>query len=510
MRMRTIGLCICAAMMLFQLTVSPAMAESNLVVGVDSSPVTMDPIASLTDANMGVMANIFDTLLTRDANGELQPGLALRYEHPDMNTWKFYLREGVKYTNGNDFTAQDVKFTYERMKNPKCCSEFMDMGKNIKSVEIIDDYTVVITTVNPTPWFDQELEIAFMMDKESTENRDPGEIGLKPIGTGAYKFVEWVKGSHLKLTANEDHWRGAPSIKNVEIKPITEASTRFAALASGSVDLISGVPIELYERLKKNPKLDIFSRPARRVIFFQLTNKPDTPMSDLRVRKAMYMAINQQEIIEKIMRHQAAPAAQICDSAMVGFNPDIERLPYDPEKAKALLEEAGYGDGFDITLAGPNDRYVQDEKICEAVAKYLAKIGINCKLDIKPKAVFFQEAVEAKHDFFMLGWLANSYDFGNNYAYLMHTYNPDTGMGTWNGVRYSDPELDKMYAETAKMTDLEKRNQALMELNQAVMENVVAIPLHYGLNTYGAQKAKGLVFTPRPDRWLIFRDMALE
>ncbi len=499
-----------AALAALLASAGPAAASSSLIAGVDSSPVTMDPGGSLADANFSVMANFFDTLLARDTDGKLGPALALRYEHPDINTWKFYLRQGVKFQNGNDFNAADVKYTFERLKDPKCCSEFMDTGKNIAAVDILDDYTVVIKTVHPRPWFDQELDIMFMMDKESTETRDPGEVGLKPMGTGAYKFVEWVKGSYLKMTANENHWRGAPAIKNVEIRPINEASTRFAALASGAVDLISGVPVEVYDKLVKNPKLDILSRPARRVIFLQLTNKPGTPTSDLRVRQAMYMAINEDEIVKKIMRGQATAATQICDSAMVGYNPDIKRLPYDPEGAKKLLKEAGYEKGFAITLAGPNDRYVQDEKICEAVAKYLAKVGIKCKLDVKPKAVFFQEVVEAKHDFFLLGWLANSYDFGSNFDYLMHTFDKATGLGTWNGARYSNPELDKMYAPSGKMVDLNERLNLLEELNKACADNVVALPLHYGLNTYGVQKAKKLVFKPRPDRWLVYREMSLK
>lgn len=510
MKKQIIGLMVISlALVMFGLT-GTAAADDTLIVGVDSSPLSMDPNAALSDANFSVMTNMFDALTARAGDGTIEPALALRYEHPDIYTWVFYLRKGVKFHNGNDFNAADVKYTFERMKDAQCCSEFMDIGNNIAAIEIIDDYTVSMKLVTPIPWFVQEMDSCFIVDKESTESRDSGEMGLKPIGTGAYKFVEWIKGSYLKLEANEDHWRGAPSIKKVEIKPITEASTRFAALASGAVDMISGVPIEVYDKLVKNPKLEILSLPARRVIFFQLTNKPGTPMADLRVRQAMYMAINQEEIIEKIMRGQAKAATQLCDAAMVGHNPDIKRLPYDPEKAKALLKEAGYENGFEITLAGPNDRYVQDEKICEAVAKYLAKVGIKCTLDVKPKAVFFQECIENKHDFLMLGWLANAFDYGSNYNYLLHTFIKDSGHGSWNAARYSNPELDEMFAKTDQIVDPAERAKALQELNKAAMDNVAAIPVHFGLNTYGLKKSKGLSFEPRYDRWLVYRTMSLK
>jgi peptide/nickel transport system substrate-binding protein len=162
-----------------------AKGASSIVVGVDSAPITMDPNSSNADPNFSVMANFFDGLLQRHGDGKLYPALAERYEHSDLLTWKFYLRKGVKFHNGNTFTAADVKFTFERLKDPKCCSEFMDIGNTIASADIIDDYTIVIKTVEPDPSFDQNLDYIFMMDKESTESRDQGKVGIEPIGTGA-------------------------------------------------------------------------------------------------------------------------------------------------------------------------------------------------------------------------------------------------------------------------------------------------------------------------------------
>jgi peptide/nickel transport system substrate-binding protein len=486
-----------------------AKGASSIVVGVDSAPITMDPGGSNADPNFSVMANFFDGLLQRHGDGKLYPALAERYEHPDILTWKFYLRKGVKFQNGNTFTAADVKFTFERLKDPKCCSEFMDLGKQVASVDIIDDYTLVLKTVTPDPSFDQNLDYIFMMDKESTESRDQGKVGIEPIGTGAYKLVEWVKGSYVKMTANKDYWGGAPPIQNVDLRPVTESSTRYAALVSGEVEMISGVPVELYGKLANNPKFDIVSRPGRRPIFLALGNKPGAPWADIRVRKAMYMAINEEEIVAKVMRGQATPATQLADSAMVGYANDIKRIPYDPVQAKKLLKEAGYADGFTITLAGPNDRYVQDEKICEAVAKYLAKVGINCKLDVKPKAVFFPEIIAGdKYDFFLLGWLANTYDYRQNYTFLFYTRGQEKGYGSWNGTSYSDLELDKLFDATDDMVDKKERRAALEDVNRKVTEKISVIPLHLSLNTYAVQKAAGINFTPRPDRWLVLKDIS--
>jgi peptide/nickel transport system substrate-binding protein len=486
-----------------------AMAQESIVVAIDVPPAMMNPHGDDSDANLQYMANFFDGLLQRKGpQGTLVPALAERWEHPDLLTWKFYLRKGITFHNGNSFTAADVKFSFERLSNPEV-SEFINTGKSIDAIEVIDDYTVVIKTKEPIPWFANNMHQVFIMDKESTEARDPGDVMVKPIGTGAYKLEEWVKGSYVHLVANENYWEGAPPIKKVDVRPITESSTRFAALVSGQAELMSGVPVELYEKIVKNPKLEVVNRPARRSIFLALGNKVTSPMADVRVRKAMYMAINENEIIEKVMRGHAAPAAQIPDPPTIGYNAELKRLPYDLAMAKKLLKDAGYPKGFEVTLTGPNDRYVQDEQICEAVAKYLAKVGIKVKLDVKPKSIFFPEVARGELDFYLIGWFDGTFDMGRTYFKLAHSRDEKRGLGELNGTAYSDPEIDKLLESTASMVSPEERKRSLQRLNKmAMVDKILWIPLHYQEDLYAIMKGRGIKFSPRPDRWLVYKEIS--
>ena len=249
----------------FGMTGGVMAAGDSLVAAVDTPPRTMNPHGSDADSNLSVMANFFEGLLQLQ-DGVFKPALAESYEHPDLLTWTFKLREGVKFHNGNPFNAEDVKFSFERLNDPEV-SEFTNTGKSIASIETPDEATVIIKTKEPIPWFANNLHQIFIMDKESTESREVGEAGQNPIGTGPYKLEEWVKGSYLKMTANENYWEGAPSIKKIEIRPITESSTRFAALVSGQADIVTGVPVELFDKVAANPKLEVINRPARRAIF---------------------------------------------------------------------------------------------------------------------------------------------------------------------------------------------------------------------------------------------------
>jgi len=484
-----------------------AMAKTDLVVVTDAPPKAMNPHAYSSDANLSYMSNFFDGLLQRPApDGKLSPALAVKWERLDAVTWKFELRKGVKFHNGNDFTAADVKFTFERMKDPQY-SKLLNIANSIASIETPDDYTVIFKNVKPVPWFAETMHQNFIVDMESSKGRDDGDYNTKPIGTGAYKLVEWVKGSYVRMAANPDYWEGAPKYKTVDIRPITEEATRFAALAGKQADIVNGVPVSLIERIEKMAHVELISRPARRAIYMGMSNKPGTPFADVRVRKAIAHAINEDEIIDKIMRGQATATAQVPDVPTVGYLPGLKRLPYDPAMSKKLLAEAGYANGFDITVAGPNDRYVNDEKICEAVAKYLAKVGLKVKLDVKPKSIFFDELTDYKHSFYLIGWFDGSYDLGRSAEKLLHTPDKDKGMGTYNGGAYSDPEIDQMIIASSSIIDRAEREKALQAINKKSVDDVVWIPLHYQQDIYAVVKASGVQFTPRPDQWIVAKEI---
>lgn len=314
----------------FSLISRVVSAQDSIVVGVDAPPRTMDPYGSDADSNLSVMSNLFDGLLQRNTAGELLPALATSWERVDDFTWRFTLREGVKFHNGNDFTWEDVKFSMERLGNPGV-SEFLAFGGNIVSVETVDGdpWTIDITTEVATPFFAENLHQIFIMDKESTEARNQGEIGTEPIGTGAYKLDEWVRGSYLRMSANPDYWEGKPSIENAEYRPISEASTRLASISGGTLDILQGVPVTFIDQVRNNENIELVTRPGRRSIFLPMTNDEGSPLADIKVRQAIYMAIDIEEIIEKVMNGQASPAAQIPDPPTLGYSEEIERLPYD-------------------------------------------------------------------------------------------------------------------------------------------------------------------------------------
>lgn len=487
--------------------------SKEITVAQESTMDGLDPYLDMNTNTNSILNNIYGTLTARTAAGKLVPGLATSWERLDQTTWKFHLREGVKFSNGNPFTAEDVKFSFKRMAEFQK-SEWQFMGKSVNSVEKIDDYTVEITTNEPFPTFAGTISFGFIMDKEWTQAHDSSYIATHAMGTGPYRVIDWVMGDQITLEINENYWGERPSIENVTIKPITETSTRLAALETGSVDLITNVPFQNIEKIKADPKLKLISEPGRRVIFLGMNQREGFPTSNPKVREAMYTAINEQEIIDRIMQGYATSANQLTNPPDVGYNSNIKRPTPNIEKAKELLEEAGYPNGFDITLDVPNDRYVKDEQIGQAVVSYLQKAGINAKLETRTKSIHFDLITASaaaptgpKTDFFMMGWRDTTFDAARIHNMHVRTVDPEKGHGTWNGGRHSNPKLDELLSEAAKEVDPEKRAEILEEVNKECMENVAIIPLHIQYDIYGSSEE--VQFTPRGDRWILFKDISL-
>jgi len=485
-----------------------AVNAKTLTVGVASDAGSMDPYAHNETATNSILSNIFDALIAFDKDIKTHPALAVSWTNPEPTVWLMKLREDVKFHNGSAFNADDVIFSFDRVKNWDK-SGFKGKVSMIDSVTKIDDYTVKIVTLKPYPILLRKLTYISILDKETLEGKSDQWIGLNPVGTGPYKITSWSKGDHLKLDANLDYWQGLGVYDKVVFKPLSNNATRVAAMLSNAVDIIDRVPVVDVNRIKNNDKLNFFVQPGLRLIYLQMDQDRDkspyikshdgkNPLKDVRVRRALYYGINEDAIVKFIMKGFAKPAAQLSPEAVFGYDPSIKRVEYNPEKAKALLAEAGYPDGFEIVLDSPNNRYINDSQIAQAVASSLAKIGIKVKVNATPKSTFFKETGKLNTSFFLIGWASSDGDASSILDGVVHTHDADKGYGRYNRGRFSSPKADKLLEESAGIMDPKARLKVLQEAQRiALVDEQCFIPLHYQVDIYASNKK--VKFEPRTD-----------
>ncbi len=476
-------------------------AKDTLVVSQNTAASTMHPLALAMTPEQSIACNIYDGLVDRDHDGKLVPSLATDWKR-EGKVWRFNLRKGVKWHNGDTFNADDVMYTFKLSETP--INRYKFINEKIAAVRKIDDYTVEIETKQPWALLADALYQTIVIMPKSFSDKSEAYIAENPMGTGPYKFVEWVRGSHLNLAAFEGHWRGAPPIKKISFKPINNDATRLAGLMSGAIDLTTEVPIQNIAMVKANKNLTVITRPSALSIFFLVrTNKPELPTAKRDVRLAMMHAINMDEIAKTILSGQSQAATQLPTPFFRGFNPDIKRPEYNLEKAKKLLSGAGYPNGFEITLYSTQDRYIMDKELCLAVTQQLSKAGIKVNLVTQPHAVHFKEIRQQKYDFMIMGWNETTFDTSRFLGEFLKTN------GVWNGGGVSDPKLDAMLDEADTIEDQNQRAAKLREINAYSMDQVLALPLHYPMDIYGVSKrVKG--FVPNVKKVLTLRELSLE
>lgn len=489
--------------------------EKEITIALASDSLSMDPHDYDETVTNAINLHIFDTLISYDHKLQSTPGLAESWEiKEDGLTWVFKLREGVKFHNGNDFTADDVIYSYDRAKNNEISSNKSYVA-NIESMNKVDDYTLELVTPFPYSLLLSDLKNVMIIDKEYTESMTDEEIALNPIGTGRYKFVEHVKEDHLDLVLNEDYWGEKPSIEKVRFRPITNEATRTATMLSGEVDFTVDIAVRDVDRLKSNSDIDVLEQPSLRIIYLNLdgwrddspTVEKPNPLKDIRVRKAIYHAIDEDTIVKNVMNGQAYPAASYIPDVFLGYNPDIKRLKYDPEKAKELLAEAGYPDGFTITLDAPNNRYVNDEQIAQSVASYLQKVGIKLELNLMPKSLFFKHITtrEDKTSFCMTGWADSGGEGAILLKDLLYTYGEKDGYGGVNRGYYNNPKVNELIDKAYQTADKEERAKIVSEAANIAADDVAYIPLHFQKDLFA--KKKNISYTPRPNKYIFTWDM---
>lgn len=488
---------------------------AELIIGARAEP-AIDPHFLYAATNVGYSRHVFGRLVDRDDNSRLIPDLAVSWKTVDDNSWEFKLRKGVKFHDGSDFTAQDVAFSIERIPNvPNNPGTYVGNIRGITDVKIIDSYTVIIKTEKPNPILPVKLGNVAIVSKKAVQGKTTADFnsGDCAIGTGPYTFVEYVPGDRYVLKRNENYWGEKPSYENVTFKIITNSAARVAALLGGDVDLIDYVPPSEVAQLKKK-KVKIAMRPSDRTIFLicdTTSDKPafvtdkdgqplnENPLKDRRVRRALSKALSRDAIASRVMEGLADPIGQTIPKGWYSHNPDIKVEKYDPQGAKELLAAAGYPEGFGLTIHGPNDRYVNDAKVVQAIAQMLSHVGLAMKVDTMPKSIYFKKFTPPEREFnlSLLGWGSSaSGDSSHMLQSVVHSTNKAQKMGSWN-PGYANPELDKTIESAVKIMDTKERDKALQETMALAMQDYGIIPL-YTQVTVNAMK-ENVTYTPRAD-----------
>lgn len=479
---------------------SVANAQKVITVAYGAEPGNLLPHASGGEAS--VRANMFDSLVRRDPRTlELVGGLAHTWEaSEDGLRWTLHLREGVTFHNGEPFTAEDVKWTYDNRvlgENSVVKTQF----KPIAELNVVDDYTIEIVTNIVFPLLPNYLASSFfVMPSDYFEEVGEEGFGQQPVGTGPFKFVEWAKNERIVMEANPSYFLGRPKIDRAIWRVIPETSTRLAELMSGGADIVMQVPPEHVPILEANPNTRVELRDSVRVVYFGIRTDRE-PLDDVRVRRALNLAINQDELVDAVLEGQAYQTSGPLAPMVFGYTPDVEGHGYDPDEARRLLAEAGYPDGFTITLEAPVGRYLKDKEVAEWVAGELAKIGVEANLRIFEWGQYLEKyRGHTFGDIYMLGWGGTAYDADFVFSNLFHSDNFRS--------YYSNPEVDRLIEEARATVDPDERLRYYRDLSQMVVDDAAWI------NLFGQKDAWGLServnWSPGQTEYLWLHDVDLK
>jgi peptide/nickel transport system substrate-binding protein len=523
MRLPPLGLATAAALAATTALTALAPAEARTLRWARSGDaLTLDPHAQNEGPTAALNHHIYETLAARDQAGKLVPGLATSWRilPTDATTWEFKLRPNVKFHDGASFDAEDVVFSLNRALQPT--SDYKGLITSVESVSKVDDLTVHVKTKGPNPLLVNNLTNMFMMDKGWTEknnavkvqdfkNKEENFAVRNANGTGPFILVSREPDIKTVMRRNESYWgKGADvplEISEIVYTPIKADATRVAALLSGEVDFVQDVPVQDIERLKTTPNTRVNVGPENRTIFFGMdvgskdlkgdNVEGKNPFADKRVRQAMNMAINRAAIQRVVMRGQSVPTGVIMPPFVNGWTAELDKAPTpDANRAKAMLAEAGYGQGFQTTLHCPNDRYVNDEGICQAVVGMLGQIGLRANLVSQSKTLHFPliQRNPPEAEFYLVGWGVPTFDSEYIFSFLYHTR--DAKFGSWNALRYSNAELDRQIEALSSEPDATKRNASIAAIWKTLQDETLYLPIHHQALAYAMKNAVDVPVDP--------------
>lgn len=506
------------------LTPMVALAD-DLVIATKSGPASMDPHFTATSANAEATKHIFDTLLRSGNNLEIKPGLALSWTVVDDATWEFKLRDGVKFHDGSDFTAEDVKFSIERIPNVTGPNPSTIFVRRVKSVEVVDKLTVRIKTEGAAPTLPNDFVRLFIVSHKAAAAYSTKETaaegfnsGKATIGTGPYKFVSWAPTQDMVIEKFDGYWDGAQPWDKVTRKEIPNDAARVAQLKAGQVDLVSKVPATDLANLEADSNIQVIKDESVYIPYLEFDFRESSPMVwdnagkkldknpflDPRVREAFDLALDRLTISEVALEGMGVVPTQMVSSNIFGYNKDIQPAAFDVEKAKQLMADAGYADGFKVSLNYANDR--MPSELGPTVAQLMAAINVNMEVNGVPAAVFNPAKTRGEYSLYMASWGTLTGEANYMLSSLMHTNDPSKSLGAFNVRGYSNAEMDKLIQDAGAEMDEAKRRELLEKANLLVSTDRPDLPLAVNVSAWGAKAGK-IVYTPRSDEDTLAMDV---
>jgi peptide/nickel transport system substrate-binding protein len=509
--------------------ITAGVASAQTVrIGNQGDALSMDPHSLNESLQLSVTGNVYEPLVGRDRNLKLVPALATSWKQTSPSVWRFELRKGVKFHDGAPFTADDVLFTFARASGDG--SDMKSYTNDVKEIRKVNDFTVDIETKGPFPILPDVLSLLFVMSKKWSEDNQAtrpvdrrkgieNAASFRANGTGPFRLRERQPNVKTSFVRNGNYWgKIEGNVVNVEYTPVGNDSTRVAALLSGQVDVIEPVPLQDVARINASGKSKVMQGPELRTIFLGMDQKRDellysnvkgkNPFKDKRVRQAFYQAIDINGIQRTVMRGASKPTALLVGPGINGFDETMNvRPPYDTEAAKKLLAEAGYPNGFEVSMNCPNDRYVNDGAICEAVAANLARIGVKVNLQAETKGTYFPKILRRDTSFYMLGWTPGTYDSHNALNALMRCVD-DKGSGQFNLGAYCNPKVDELTVKIQSETDKVKRDALIKEAFKLHSDDIGHLPLHQQALAWGV--ANNVELVQLADNFMPFRYMSVK
>jgi peptide/nickel transport system substrate-binding protein len=503
------------ALLLAALLATPATAQEAIRIGVEAGPTSLDPHFASLITNIAFSRHVFQPLMEQDHRQALRPAIATGFRALDETTWEVTLDPRARFHDGQPVTVEDVAFTLSRAGDvPNSPSSFRYATRPIAAVEATGPHTLRLRTRQPTPLLPNFLALVMIVSKRHGEGAATPDYnaGRAMVGTGPYRHVSWQPGSPVVLERNPSFHGAAPAFGRAEFRPIANAGARVAALQAGDLDLIEIVPPDHFARFKADAaRFATAESPSNRLIFLTLdSDREDSPfvrakdgsrianpLRDARVRRALSLAINREAIVSRTLQGQALPAGDLGPPGYFGTSPDLTPPPFDLEGARRLLAESGWPQGFAVQVNGPNDRFINDEQVVQAIAQMWTRLGLTATVETRTRAVWLSEAAQLRYSVNLAGFSPNPEVLGMLETQI-HSWNPELGLGTANRGRFSNREVDALIQRARTTIDDDRRRALTQEATRlALREHTALIPLYFQVNTWAMRR--GFTYEARTD-----------